>query len=152
MLLEIDFLSFADSLNIKKEEGKRKVWDSIRKKWLVLTPEEFVRQLVVAYCIEELGYSKNRIKIEKSLKVNTLEKRCDVLIYDEETQPLILIECKRPEVKLDQKVFDQISRYNIALRVPFLWVTNGPESYFCKVDFEAGDYRFLSGVEVEKTS
>jgi hypothetical protein len=134
MLLNIPFTDFINQLNIKTEDGKKYIWDEIRKKWYVLQPEEFVRQLVIKYLIDVQKFNKNKIQVEKGLVINELEKRFDILVYDNDFNPYLLIECKRPEIKVDQKVLDQISVYNIALKVPYLLVTNGPESYCCKVD------------------
>ncbi len=146
MNLHIDYLQFENLLNFKTDDGKKFIRDDIRKKWLVVQPEEIVRQLTVHYLCHELGYNKNKIKIEKGLKINNQEKRCDILIYNKEFKPLVLIECKRPEVNIEDKVFDQISHYNIALRVPFLIVTNGLETYCCKIDFENKTYNFLDHI------
>ncbi len=146
MLLEIDFLSYVDHLKIKKEENKKYVWDDLRKKWYVLLPEEMVRQLVIQHLIQELGYNKNRIKVEKQLKVNTLERRCDILTYKKNMEPFLLVECKRPEVEINQKVFDQIALYNIELKVPYLMVTNGIQTYCCSIDFEEKKYNFINKI------
>ncbi|MGK0389619.1 MAG: hypothetical protein ACI94Y_002363 [Maribacter sp.] len=143
MLLNIPFTDFINQLNIKTEDGKKYIWDEIRKKWYVLQPEEFVRQLVIKYLIDVQKFNKNKIQVEKGLVINELEKRFDILVYDNDFNPYLLIECKRPEIKVDQKVLDQISVYNIALKVPYLLVTNGPESYCCKVDFEDKSYSFI---------
>ncbi len=144
MLLEIDFLKYSDDLKIKQGDDKKFVWDEIRKKWYVLLPEEMVRQLVVKYLIKELAYNKNRIKLEKYLKVNNLERRCDILIYDKNLEPFLLVECKRPNIEINQKVFDQIALYNIELQVPFLMVTNGIQTYCCEIDIDKKKYTFLN--------
>jgi hypothetical protein len=112
----------------------------------VLLPEELVRQLVVQYLILEKGYSKNRIALEKALRVNTLEKRCDILIYDLEMKPFLLVECKAPEVKISQEVFRQIAWYNMPLKVPYLMVTNGITTYCCEMDYTLETFRFLPEV------
>jgi hypothetical protein len=143
MLLNIPFTDFIDQLNIKTEDGKKYIWDEIRKKWYVLQPEEFVRQLVIKYLIHTEQFNKNKIQLEKGFIINGLEKRFDILVYDNDFNPYLLVECKRPEIKVDQKVFDQISVYNIALKVPYLLVTNGPESYCCEINFEDKSYSFM---------
>lgn len=146
MQLDIDFMQFVDQLKIKTENGKKYIWDDIRMKWYVLQPEEFVRQLVVKYLIQISGYNKNKIQLEKGLMINGLERRFDILVYDNDFNPYLLVECKRPQITVDQKVFDQISVYNIELKVPFLLVTNGPETYCCKVDLIEKNYAFLKEI------
>jgi len=146
MLLELPLMDYYDFLKVKTEEGKKYIWDEIRKKWYVLQPEEMVRQLTVEYFIRDLAYNKNKIQIEKRLMINGMEKRFDILVYDNDFNPYLLVECKRPEVAIDQKVFDQISIYNLALNVPYLLVTNGPQSYCCKINFEEKGYEFLNAI------
>lgn len=146
MLLNLPFTDFINQLSIKTEDGKKYVWDDIRKKWYVLQPEEFVRQLVIKYLIDVQKFNKNKIQVEKGLTINEQEKRFDILVYDDNFNPYLLVECKRPEIKVDQKVFDQISVYNIALKVPYLLVTNGPETYCCEINFEEKSYSFMKGL------
>ena len=146
MQLDIDFMQFVDQLKIKTEDGKKYIWDDIRKKWYVLQPEEFVRQLVVKYLIHISGYNKNKIQLEKGLMINGLERRFDILVYDNDFNPYLLVECKRPQVPVNQMVFDQISVYNIELKVPFLLVTNGPDTFCCEVDLIEKNYEFLKEI------
>ena len=149
-MIKIDFLQFKDQLKTKKENNKRFLYDPIRKKYLVLLPEELVRQLVVAFLIKKKTYNKNRIAIEKSLMVNGLPKRWDILVYDELTNPWMLIECKAPTVKISQDTFDQIARYNLSLNVPYLLVTNGLQSYCCEIDYQNQTYEFLDEIPTPK--
>ena len=107
--LNIDFLRFRDQLKVRRQDGKTWLFDPIRQKYLQLLPEELVRQLVLLYLLEERGYNRNRISIEKGLKVNELSKRCDILVYDPEVRPFLLVECKAPEVPLSQDTFEQIA-------------------------------------------
>ena len=123
------------------------VWDSIRAKWLVLQPEEMVRQLLVLY-LQDCGVNKNRIAIERGLEVNGLAKRCDMLVYDPQMNPWLLVECKAPQVRLTQATFRQIAAYNLPLRVPHLLVCNGPEAYCCTLDWETENHRFLTALPV----
>ena len=141
--LELKLDTFQAFLKIKKEGQKRFLWDSIRSKWLVLLPEEMVRQLLIQYLIKHLGINKNRIAIERGLTLNGLQKRCDILIFDQSMQPFLLVECKAPSVNLNQAVFRQIAHYNMALNVPYLLVCNGPNAYCCGIDFEEKSYNFL---------
>jgi hypothetical protein len=139
----LNFLSFVDSLQIKTQDQKRYIFDPIRKKWLVLQPEEFVRQLMVQYLLKEKGYNRNRIAIERGIKVNGLAKRCDILVFDQDLQPLILIECKAPEIPLSADVFHQMAVYNMQLHVPYLMMSNGTSSYIGKIDVENQQYTLL---------
>ena len=139
----IDYMAYQDQLVIGQKEGKPAVFDPIRKKHIIITPEEMVRQLVICYLIDKQKYNKNRISVEKKLLVNGLDKRFDLLIYDSGVAPYLLIECKAPEVPIRQEVFDQISRYNLALKVPYLMVTNGLKTFCCKINYTAGSYDFL---------
>lgn len=138
----LPLMDYKEEIRIKKNSGKRFVYGLMRKKWLVLQPEEFIRQLLLVHLIKE-GYNKNRITVEKGLKVNTLSKRCDILVYDQEMNPLLLVECKAPQVKIDQATFRQIAWYNMPLKVPFLLVTNGITSYCCEINFAEESFHFL---------
>jgi hypothetical protein len=139
----LNFLSFVDALQIKMQDQKRFIFDPIRKKWLVLQPEEFVRQLMVQYLLQEKGYNRNRIAIERGIKVNGLAKRCDILVFDQDLQPFILIECKAPEIPLNADVFHQMAVYNMQLHVPYLMMSNGTSSYIGKIDVENQQYTLL---------
>ena len=144
--LRIDFLAYQDQLKTLRKENKTYLWDPIRQKHLVLLPEEFVRQLVVLYLLEEKGFNKNRIGIEKGIKVNGLAKRCDLLVYNQLVEPILLVECKAPEVALNQSTFEQIARYNLPLQVDYLMVTNGRQTYCCKMDYKEESFEFLDEI------
>ncbi len=147
--IDLQLHRFQNQLKIKNKASKRYIWDVIRSKWLVLQPEEMVRQLLVHYLMEDLGVNKNRIAIEKGLVFNTLQRRSDVIIYDQNLTPSLLIECKAPAVRLNQAVFEQIARYNMTLKVPYILVCNGPDAYCCKINFEKQSFEFLDRVVVE---
>lgn len=134
------------SFRLKEENGKPYIFDKFRKKFLVLTPEEWVRQHFAVYLVEELNYPQNLISIEYSMKVNTLSKRGDIVAFNRKGQAVLLVECKAPSVKIDQKVFDQIATYNMQLNVPLLAVTNGLNHYCCQVDFSKKSYLFLENI------
>lgn len=135
----------------KEESKKTKIFDAVRKKYLVLTPEEWVRQHVVRFLIEEKGFPASLIAIEMGLKLNGMQKRADVLVYSKSGKPLLMVECKAPEIKIDQKVFDQIGRYNITFKVPYLLVTNGMEHFCAQINFQKKDFSFLKEIpEYEK--
>ncbi len=148
MNLQLDFLQFQPNLKIKKEGKQRLLFCTIRKKYLVLQPEELVRQLTIQYLIKDSAYNKNNIHVERGLTVNGLYRRTDIIIYDKDVQPYLLVECKRPKVKITQAVFDQIARYNLTLKVKYLLVTNGIDTFCCEMDYEAQSYRFLAEVPV----
>lgn len=133
------------NLTLKEENGNHFIFDDIRKKYLRLTPEEWVRQNFVKYLIDEKKYPASLIVIEKGLKLNELTKRADVLIY-KDSSPILLVECKAPNVKITQDTFDQISRYNLTFKVPFLIVTNGMDHFCCQIDFENNSYHFLEEI------
>lgn len=141
--LDLPLLDLQQYLKTRTAKGQRQVFDLIRRKWLVMGPEELVRQLLLLYLVREKGYSPNRIGIEKMLVVNTLTRRCDILIYAGDMSPWMLVECKAPSVPVTQAVFDQVARYNLPLRVPFLAVSNGLQTYCCAMDYEASSYVFL---------
>ena len=109
----------------KTEKGKRFIFDTIRKSWLLLTGEEWVRQNFVNYLIQELNYPSTVIDLEKEIKLGELRKRFDILVYDEWHKPWMLIECKEPEVKLNENVLQQVLRYNISVPVQYIIITNG---------------------------
>lgn len=146
MQIPIDYTLYKDQLQLKKEGNKTLIFDPIRKKHLVLLPEELVRQLVLQYLIKDRNFNKNRIRTEQGLKVNSLSKRCDILIYDQNIAPFLLVECKSSKVKITQHTFDQIARYNLQLQVKYLLVTNGIQSYCCEMKYESQSYTFLQEV------
>ena len=114
---------------MKAEEGKEFIFDSLRKKWIVLTPEEWVRQNFVQYLLQVKNYPASLIAIEKEIKLGELKKRFDILVYDNNHQPWMMIECKAAAIKLDEKVLEQILRYNISVPVRYLVVTNGTDCF-----------------------
>ena len=131
------------NFRFKNSENKVSIFDEIRKKFIILTPEEWVRQHVVHFLLEEKKYPKSLINVEKVLIVNGLRKRYDVVVFNPDGSIFVLVECKAPEIKTAQATFDQIARYNLALKAQFLMVTNGHNHYFCQMDFENEKYAFL---------
>lgn len=115
----------AADLRLRKLEQRTQIYDAFRKRWVVLTPEEWVRQHFLHYLHFHLRYPSNLIAVEKSLTLNGLSKRADIVVYDRKLQPWMLVECKKMDVKLDQSVFDQAARYNLVMNVPYLLITNG---------------------------
>ena len=131
------------TFRFKNSENKVAIFDEIRKKFVVLTPEEWVRQHVVQYLLLEKKYPKSLINVEKLVKVNGLNKRYDIVVFQPNGEIFLLIECKAPEVAISQQTFDQIARYNLQLNAQFLMVTNGLNHYFCQMDFENEQYVLL---------
>jgi type I site-specific restriction endonuclease len=125
---------------------KHEIFDSVRKKFVALTPEEWVRQRFIQYLIREKNIPATLIAIEKTLLYNTMKKRADIVAYSSKGYPVLMVECKSEDVDLSQKVFDQIAVYNIALKVPFLIITNGLKHLCCKIDFENASYTFLQEI------
>lgn len=114
---------------IKKEEGREYIFDALRKKWVALTPEEWVRQNFVQYLLQVKNYPASLIALEKEIKLGELKKRFDILVYDNNHQPWMMIECKAVEVNLDEKVLEQVLRYNVSVPVAFIVITNGEKTY-----------------------
>lgn len=140
-------LNFSNySFRFKNSENKVLIFDEIRKKFIILTPEEWVRQHVIHYLLNELNYPKSLINVEKLIKINDLSKRYDVVVFKSTGEILVLIECKAPSITISQATFDQIARYNLVLNAQFLMVTNGLNHYFCQMDFENEKYLFLKNL------
>lgn len=117
------------AFRLKKEKEKDFIFDSLRKKWLLLTPEEWVRQNFVQYLVRVKNYPADLIAQEKVLQLGELKKRFDILVYDKQHRPWMMIECKAPEIKLNEGVLQQLLRYHISIPVGFLVITNGENSY-----------------------
>ncbi|AFK04448.1 Restriction endonuclease, type I, EcoRI, R subunit/Type III [Emticicia oligotrophica DSM 17448] len=128
---------------IKESEGKTYIYDAIRKKYLVLTPEEWVRQHFINLLLTHYGYSKSLLRLEGGLTYNKLQKRSDIVVFENTGQPYLLVECKAADVPINQAVVAQASRYNLTLRCPYLAVTNGMSTFCFKVDFENGKFEQL---------
>ncbi|HRE78027.1 MAG TPA: type I restriction enzyme HsdR N-terminal domain-containing protein [Flavobacterium sp.] len=140
-------LNFPDfSFRFKNSENKVLVFDEIRKKFIVLTPEEWVRIHVVQFLMIEKNYPKSLINVEKVIKINGLIKRYDVVVFQPDGSIFLVVECKQPNVPISQTVFDQIARYNLTLKANYLMVTNGLNHYFCQMDFEKESYLFLNDI------
>lgn len=131
------------SFRFKNSENKVSIFDEIRKKFILLTPEEWVRQHVVQFLLQDKKYPKSYINVEKLIKINNLSKRYDGVVFQPNGDIFLLIECKAPEVPISQQTFDQIARYNLVLKAKYLMVTNGLNHYFCQMDFENEKYVFL---------
>tara|TARA_R110001583_G_scaffold4351_2_gene25222 strand:+ start:57125 stop:57568 length:444 start_codon:yes stop_codon:yes gene_type:complete len=135
---------------IKSTKNKYAIFDIIRKKYVSLTPEEWVRQHIIHFLVEDKKYPLSLIGIEKKLTINKLTKRTDILVFNTEGLPHIIVECKAPSVNITQNAFDQIARYNLKLNASYLIVSNGLEHYYCKMDFEKEAYVFLEHIPAYK--
>ena len=129
-----------------ERENKKYIFDIIRKKYVLLTPEEWVRQNFIRYLLEEKGYIQSLVRVEMFFKLNRLSKRADIALFDRNGKPKILVECKSPKVAISQVVFEQVARYNLSFKVDFLVVTNGMQHFCCKMDYEKKSYTFLKEI------
>lgn len=137
-------LNFPDyTFRFKNSENKVAIFDEIRKKFIILTPEEWVRQHVVKYILEQKKYPKSHVNVEKIVKINGLTKRYDVVVFQPDGSIFLLVECKAPSITISQSTFDQIARYNMSLNAVHMMVTNGLNHYFCQMDYEQEKYFFL---------
>ncbi len=130
----------------KNSENKVSIFDRIRKKFVVLTPEEWVRQHTLNFLIEEKKYPESLINVEKLVKVNGLNKRYDIIIYNSDGSIFLIVECKSANVHITQEVFDQIARYNLALNADYLMITNGLAHYYCQMNYTDNQYNFLKNI------
>jgi len=133
-------------VKLKRDRGAVCIWDRLRRKYIIITPEEWVRQHFVNYLIAEKGYTPALMANEKQVMLNGQRKRCDTVIYDNCLNPVMIAEYKSPDIKITQDVFDQIVRYNIVLKVGYLVVSNGLQHYCCKMDYDAQTYQYLSEI------
>ena len=138
-------LPYANTKIVVRNE-KQMVFDFLRKRFVALTPEEWVRQQFTHFLVEHKGYPAMFIGNEITLSVGRLSRRCDSVVFYKSAEPVMIIEYKAPTVKITQKVFEQICSYNIALHAPYLTVSNGLQSYCCRIDKEANTYEFLKDI------
>lgn len=140
-MFELNLPSF--DANIKKVNGKLSVFDRLRRRFVALTPEEWVRQHFINYLISERNYPETLIANEIQIDLNKQKKRCDSVVFNRDMKPLLIVEYKAPDIKITQEVFNQIANYNIVLRVNYLIVSNGIEHYCCYVDYEKQTFSYL---------
>ncbi|PKP32855.1 MAG: restriction endonuclease subunit R [Bacteroidetes bacterium HGW-Bacteroidetes-17] len=131
---------------LRKSNDRTEIFDEFRKKYIVLTPEEWVRQNLLKYLHFNKNIPKGLITVEKGLTLNQLKKRADILIYTRKGNPCMIVECKSPDISIDQNTFEQIARYNMTLKVDYLLVSNGLEHFCCKIDFENKSFSFLEDI------
>ena len=134
------------SFRLKNSENNTHIFDVIRKKFVVLQPEEWVRQHCVQYLIQEKNYPISLINVEKVILINGLRKRYDIVVFNPDGSLALVVECKAPKVKITQATFDQIARYNLALKASYLMVTNGLNHYFCTMNHDLESFEFLETI------
>ena len=134
------------TFRVKNSENRPLIFDEIRKKFIVLTPEEWVRQHVVKFLIQEKNYPISHINVEKQITLNGLKKRYDIVVFKQDGKLDKLVECKAPEITISQNTFDQIAQYNFKLNANYLMVTNGLAHYYCQMDFVAEKYQFMQEI------
>ena len=143
-MTELVQLNFPENyqIRLKQAQDKLYIFCMIRKNWMIYTPEEWVRQHVLKFLVDELGYSTSAIALEVIIPINGMRKRADIVVYQQE-KPFIMVECKAPHIAINQATFDQIARYNIVLGSNYLMVTNGLNHFYCMMDFVQKRYNFL---------
>ncbi len=134
------------NFRIKKENNQTKIFDLIRKKFVVLTPEEWVRQNFIMFMLKENNFPQSLVAVEKELELNKLKKRTDIVFFNRDAKAMIIVECKAPGIEISQNTFEQIAIYNIKLCVDYLIVTNGINHYCCKMDYQARTYKFIETI------
>jgi hypothetical protein len=139
----LDLLNFSDQLQIKKEGFRTYIYDLVRKKYIILQPEELVRQLLVLLLHSNYDYPLQKFSVESGIKVNTLQKRYDILIFDRALQSVMMIECKAAHVKIDKSVFEQAAFYNMTLKVPYILMSNGLNTVCCKINYDEKRLEYL---------
>ena len=144
VLQPLNFPKF--SFRFKNSENKVSIFDTVRKKFIILQPEEWVRQHCVHYLLTEKKYPLSLINVEKELIINNLKKRYDIVIFNPHGDVHLMVECKAPQIEIDQSTFDQIARYNLSVKATYLMVTNGLQHYYCQMDFKAKSYVFLKDI------
>jgi len=142
-LEQLNLPSYDVRTRINPNNSLEEIWDTQRRRWVKLTPEEWVRQHFVHYLIGTMNYPSGRIGNEVSIRVGQLERRCDSVVFGDVGEALMIVEYKASSVRLTQEVFDQVSRYNIALQVDWLLVSNGLQHYCCHLNREANRWEFL---------
>ena len=133
-------------IKLREQGGRRQIFDPLRRRYVALTPEEWVRQHFVHFLTEQKGYPKGLLANEVEQKIGNKKLRCDTLLYNKDLRPRMIIEYKAPEIAITQRVFNQITVYNFLLHVDYLIVSNGHQHYCCRMDYEKGEYTFLQDI------
>ena len=143
-MIRLNLLEY--EINVVERDGKRMIFDFLRRKYVALTPEEWVRQHFTHFLVSQKGYPKTLLANEAQLQIGDKHLRCDTVLYNKEMQPLMIVEYKAPQIQLQQKTFDQIAAYNLLLHADFLVVSNGLQHYCCQMVYEQRTYRFLTEI------
>jgi hypothetical protein len=144
VLQQLNFPKF--SFRFKNSENKISIFDVIRKRFVILQPEEWVRQHCIHYLIENKGFPKSLINVEKEIDINTIKKRYDMVVFNPDGSIHLIVECKAPQINIEQSTFDQIAQYNLKLKSDYLMVTNGLNHYYCQINFKEKKYQFLKDI------
>ena len=134
------------SFRIRAEGQRNYIFDNIRKRYVILTPEEWVRQHMVTYMIEEKKFPSTLISVEMTMKINQTVKRADIVLFSRRALPLMIIECKAPGIKITQKAFDQAARYNMDIKVEYLVVSNGLVHYCARLNHRQNSWEFMKEI------
>lgn len=143
-MIELNFPRY--SFSIKRQGDKALIFDEFRKKWIVLTPEEWVRQHVLMYVFKEKGYPKSLISVEKLVNVNGLKQRFDAVLFNNNARPIAIIECKSPSIKITEEVFYQALRYNAQIGAPYIVLTNGINTYCGNIDIINKKFSYIKEI------
>lgn len=143
-MLSLNLPSF--EAKIRTTNGKKSIFDVIRRRYIALTPEEWVRQHFVHFLINHKQFPSALLANEVAINLNGTKKRCDTVLYRKDLTARVIVEYKAPQIEITQEVFDQITRYNMALKVDYLIVSNGINHYCCKIDYSTLTYRFLQDI------
>lgn len=134
------------AIRVREKDGRRQIFDFLRRKYVALTPEEWVRQHFVHYLVEEKGYPRGLVGNEIEVRVGEKRLRCDTVVYDRQLQPVMIVEYKAPDIELSERVIDQVMAYNALLRVGWLVVSNGREHCCCRLEYEKKEYSFVRNI------
>jgi hypothetical protein len=141
---QLNFPSF--EFKLRNVSNRQEIFDPVRHKFVTLTPEEWVRQHLIAYLTKVKHYPISMIGVEKQLLLNKLSKRFDLVVFGRNANPFLLVECKAPGVEITEKTFDQAARYNMQLQAEYFLITNGLEHYTCRIDYENKQYVFIEEI------
>jgi hypothetical protein len=144
--INLDLLRWKEHLKIKTLDQKNYIFDPIRKKYYILQPEEFVRQLIIVWLIEDQKFSRNLIQVEKLFVLNGMNRRFDIIVYNRQMQACLMVECKSHDVVITQQAFDQISAYQQAIQAPYLMVSNGQISFIAQMNDASKRFEFYSEI------
>ncbi len=143
-MLQLNFPEY--TFTTQMHSGQKMIFDVIRRKYVVLTPEEWVRQHFIHHLVNEKHVPETLIAIEKKIVFNQLLRRCDLVVYNRKHKPAMIIECKAPTIRISQKTFDQVVRYNMVLNVKYLVVSNGMDHYCCRIDYNNLTYEYVDSI------